>query len=240
MDVALEFHGGNPEAARGLFNNHVKDGLFTHAGDYLKWSGAFTKVENREMTATEETKMTEMLYGIYTDKVKIGDIISSTLPSKAQRQLLSELRTKQTQDRTLSAQENANENRPFQNHAFKEQESWIEAQFAKRGGILDKFDDADNFILGARATAKLELAEHVRKNGLEGIRDAAVVIAERHKERVKMFDERQLDLAAKTLRYNTPAEVRANAHLLTDQDLALHILYFENRNKPKPKPAKGK
>jgi hypothetical protein len=107
--------------------------------------------------------------------------------------------------------------------------------------MLGQFTNKNDFIRGARASAKLELAEHVRKNGLEGVREKTIEIVERHKDRIRMFDENQLDLAGKSLRYRTPAETRLNADKLSDADLALHLLYFQNRKKqPKGKSSNAK
>jgi hypothetical protein len=112
-------------------------------------------------------------------------------------------------------------------------------------GILDKITARDEFLHAPRASAKLELAEWVRANGAQGHRKAAIEIVERHQRRAADFDAARMDIAAKILRYSTIGETieAAERGRLSTQDLAMHLYYFQERDRqqrtqPKPKPAR--
>jgi hypothetical protein len=229
-------YGGNPEGAQTLFAEHVKRGLFSRASDLVKWQELFRKVETRELRPQEQTLMTETLTGIYTGKVGIRDILNTGLPPQQTRQLLSEWRTVVQQERQAAAEARANVDQPFKSHAFKEQEDWLESMLKPTHGALDRITEKDEFMYAARASAKLELAEYVRAHGLKDIRNKAIAIVERHKDRVQRFEDGLIAITAKSLRYATlqDATKAYENRQLSDRDFALHLEYFE-RN-----PSKGK
>jgi hypothetical protein len=119
-------------------------------------------------------------------------VLNTGLPPQQTRQLLSELRTVQVQERQSAADARANADQPFKSQAFQEQENWIETLLKPTNGILDRVTEKDQFLGAARATAKLELAEWVRANGLKDIRAKAIEIVERHQKRVEAFDAGRL------------------------------------------------
>lgn len=232
---------GDADGARAALRRLVANGTISHGSDYLKYSEALVKLENRDMRKDEQVAMTGLLAGIYSGKVRVKDIIDSGLPPKEQRQLLTELRTKQVQDRTLALQAEANADRPFRSHAFKSQEDWIEVELKPIRSPLEPMKEEDLFREGARNQAKLEFTEWVSRNGVkdpETLRAKAVEIVERHKKRVEMFKTRQIDMAARNLRFTNEADVLKNADSMTTADLTLHLMYFEAQKK-QPKAPQG-
>jgi hypothetical protein len=92
--------------------------------------------------------MSEALAGVVTGKLGVRDILSLELPPKEKRQLLSEWRNVQTQERQLEAQGATDENRPFRMHSFKEQEDWLEGQLRPQQDLLGTFTKRNDFING--------------------------------------------------------------------------------------------
>jgi hypothetical protein len=235
QDTALygvfeKLYSGDHDGAQVDFGQHVSSGLFSRASDIVKWEEMFRKVDNRELRSDEQATMTEALAGVVTGKLGVRDILSLELPPQAKRQLLSELRTQQTQERQLEAQGATAANRPFRDHRFKEQDDYIEKQLSPIQDFLGKFTGKNEFISAARATAKLELAEYVRANGLKDIRSKAVEIVERHAKRIAAQGDDIIDRAAKQLRYSTVGAAKAAYERgeMSDADFALHLDYFQN------------
>lgn len=228
-----KLYAGDTVGAGRDFATHVESGLFSRASDIVKWTEMFRKVDNRELRGDEQVAMTETLTGIYTGRVALRDILNAGLPPAQTRQLLTEWRTVQQQERQAAAETRATVDQPFKSHAFKEQEDWLESALKPTHGILDKATEKDQFMYAAQATAKLELAEHVRANGLKDLRATTVAIMERHKKRVAAFEADRLDSAAANLRYSTlEAAMEAyERHEMSAADAQLHLEYFEARSK---------
>jgi hypothetical protein len=230
-----KLYSGDSLGAQNAFRQHVESGLFSRASDLVKWQEMFRKVDNRELRQDEQVLMTGTLAGIYTGRIGIRQILDSGLPPQATRQLLSEWRTVVQQNRQAAADDRANGEQPFKSHVFKEQEDWIEGQLKPSQDFMGRFTNRNDFISGARASAKLELAEYVRAHGLKDIRTKTLEIVQRHVGRISDFDINRLGLAAKQLRYSTVSEAKAafDRGVLTQRDFALHLDYFENRQKQK-------
>lgn len=245
QDTALygvfeKLYGGDQDGAQADFGKHVSSGLFSRASDIVKWQEMFRKVEHRELRGDEQTKMTEALTGIYSGKIGIRDILQLGLPPKETRQLLAEQRVVAQDERKAHAQGFTAENRPFHDHRYKEQDDYLEKQLAPIQDFLGKFTGKNEFITSARATAKLELAEYVKANGLKDIRTKTLEIVERHQKRIATQGDDIIDRSAKQLRYSTVGESKAAYERgeMGDADFALHLNYFENRLKT-VKPSKG-
>jgi hypothetical protein len=147
QDTALysvfdKLYNGDTDGAQTDFAAQVKSGLFTRASDIVKWQEMFRKVETRELRPDEQAQMSEALAGVVTGKMGVRDILALELPPKEKRQLLSEWRNVQNQERQLEAQGATDENRPFRMHSFKEQEDWLEGQSPSAAGLARHVHEA--------------------------------------------------------------------------------------------------
>lgn len=225
---------GKDKEAQTLFSQHINGGLFNRASDIVKWQEMFHKVENRELRADEETTMTSALTKVVTGEMGPRGILALSLPPKAKRQLLSEWRTNENARKANEAQGATLENAPFRDHRFREQDDYIEKQLSPVQDFLGKFTGKNEFISAARATAKLELAEWVKRNGIadsEALRKKTTEIVERHTKRIAEQGDMEIDRAAKQLRYASLAETNAAAERgeLSKADYALHLKYFKSK-----------
>jgi hypothetical protein len=237
--VFTKLYDGDQQGAQTDFDALRGQGIFGRASDLIKWQEMFGKVQNRELRGNEEAVMTEALADVVKGEMGVNKILDLDLPPKAKRQLLAEWRTVQSAERQAEASGATKENVPFRDHRFHEQEDYIEKQLATIQDPLGQFNGKNEFINARRATAKLELAEWVRKNGLgdgEALRKKSTEIVERHQKAIDAMQGNMIDRAAKQLRYSTPAEAKAawDAGDMTKQDYAMHIFYFESKPKGTP------
>lgn len=234
-DVFLE---SDPKVATSRFDDLVKTGLFTRAGDLIKWRKLLEEHVDGKPNISQMEVETSLLTSIYRGGASQRDILSAHLTRSQRQYLLSEHRRVAHENRTLSAQQQQAERAIFKSPEYKSGVDYIKGSLVATASSLDPMGVGTSFDRQQRAAAELEFTRRasITENpaDLHAVRDD--IVGRYLKRRKEMADVQKELPGAGQLRYSTPAEAAkaAKGGLMTVEELATHLNFFKAQRAPKP------
>lgn len=239
QDTALysvfdKLYSGDSAGAKAEYDGLVKQGLFTHASDRIKWEGEFTKAQNKEARMDQQAAELELQAGIYRGSTGIREVIKADLTAPQKRSLLSEIHKVKQDVRMVAATAAQQEKAIFKSPEFRSGEEYIKGVLASVASPTDILGTGSLFERQQRASAILEFTQAAqRAQSPADLIQAREEITSRYlKRRTELKATANATAGAGLIRYSTPDEVAKAGRegKLTPEEVSMHLNFFKARN----------